>query len=69
MAYFTAYAYYDINREFHSGKGFIDFVFVPMKWTDKPPIIIELKYGKSAEDAIKQIKERGTHQLLITILK
>lgn len=59
MAYFTAYAYYDINREFHSGKGFIDFVFVPMKWTDKPPIIIELKYGKSAEDAIKQIKERG----------
>ena len=31
MAYFTAYAYYDINREFHSGKGFIDFVFVPMK--------------------------------------
>ena len=30
MAYFTAPAYYNIVREMPSGKGFADFVFIPI---------------------------------------
>ena len=59
MAYTTAPAYYNIEREFPAGKGFADMVFIPRKDTvDMPAILIELKYDKSADTAIKQIKEK-----------
>ena len=59
MAYFTAPAYYNIVREMPAGKGFADFVFIPRAnagW--RPAIVVELKYNKSADTAIKQIKEK-----------
>lgn len=59
MAYFTAPAYYTVIRELPSGKGFADFAFIPRADTKgKPAMIVELKWDKSAESAIKQIKER-----------
>ncbi|MCD8222498.1 MAG: ATP-binding protein [Clostridiales bacterium] len=58
LAYYTARNYYEIVREFPSGKGFADLVFIPRKNTDKPAMIIELKYNKSAESAIQQIKDK-----------
>lgn len=59
MAYFTAPAYYNVIREFPSGKGFADFVFLPRSNAGtRPAMIVELKYDKSAETAIKQIKEK-----------
>lgn len=59
MAYFTAPAYYNIVREMPAGKGFADFVFIPRAnagW--RPAMVVELKYNKSADTAIKQIKEK-----------
>ena len=59
MAYFTAPAYYDIIREHPAGKGYADFIFKPRAnagW--RPAMVVELKYNKSADTAIKQIKER-----------
>lgn len=59
MAYFTAPAYYNIVREIPAGKGFADFVFIPRAnagW--RPAMVVELKYNKSADTAIKQIKEK-----------
>ena len=59
MAYFTAPAYYNIVREMPAGKGFADFVFIPRAnagW--RPAIVVELKYNKSVDTAIKQIKEK-----------
>ncbi len=50
---------YTLVREMPAGKGFADVVFLPRKCTDRPAMIVELKYGKSAEEAIGQIKERG----------
>lgn len=50
--------YYTISREEKSGKGYADFLFKPKK-EDYPAIILELKYGKSAEEAIQQIKDRN----------
>ena len=59
MAYFTAPAYYNIVREMPAGRGFADFVFIPRSnagW--RPAMVVELKYNKSADTAIKQIKEK-----------
>ena len=59
MAYFTAPAYYTVIRELPTGKGFADMVLLPRKNAgNRPAIIIELKYNKSAETAIRQIKEK-----------
>ena len=45
-------------REFPTGKGFADIVYLPKKHSNKPAMIIELKYDKTAQGAIEQIKER-----------
>lgn len=45
-------------RELSTGKGFADIVYIPKKHSDKPAMIVELKYDKSAEGAIAQIKEK-----------
>ena len=59
MAYFTAPAYYNIIREMPAGKGFADFVFIPRANAGKrPAMVVELKYNKSADTAINQIKEK-----------
>ncbi|MCD7715294.1 MAG: PD-(D/E)XK nuclease domain-containing protein [Lachnospiraceae bacterium] len=39
------------------GKGFADYAFIPRKETDKPALLIELKYNKSADTAIQQIHD------------
>ena len=59
MAYFTAQGYYNIIREMPSGKGFADFTFIPRSnagW--RPAMVVELRYNKSADTAIRQIKEK-----------
>lgn len=59
MAYYSAKTYY-LNPvlEMPSGKGFADVVYLPRRNVDKPALIIELKWQKSAEGAINQIKEQ-----------
>ena len=56
LAYYTARDQYTFVREYPAGKGFADMVFIPKK--DGPAMIIELKWKKDAETAIKQIKEK-----------
>lgn len=59
MAYFTAPAYYNMVREMPAGKGFADFVFIPRANAgSRPAMVVELKYNKDADTAIKQIKEK-----------
>lgn len=59
MAYFTAPAYYNIIREMPAGKGFADMVLIPRKDSgNKPAMVIELKWDKSADTAIRQIREK-----------
>ena len=51
---------YTIVREFPTGKGFADICLIPRKrYADKPAVVIELKWDKSAEGAIRQIKEKN----------
>lgn len=58
LAYYSARKDYLLVREFPAGKGFADIVFLPLPHTDKPALVVELKYDKSANSAIQQIKDR-----------
>ena len=58
LAYYNAMKEYTKIRECPTGKGFADIVYLPKKYSDKPAMMIELKYDKSAEGAIAQIKEK-----------
>lgn len=48
---------YKIERELKAGVGYADIAYIPYN-SSKIPIIIELKWDKKAETAIKQIKDR-----------
>lgn len=58
LAYYNAVNEYTLIREMPSGKGYADMVFLPKRYSAKPALIVELKYGKSAASAIEQIKDR-----------
>ena len=59
MAYYSAKAYYmNPLLELPSGKGFADVVYLPRRSVDKPALVVELKWNRSAEGAIAQIRER-----------
>lgn len=65
MAYFTAPAFYNIIREMPAGRGFADFVFIPRANAgNRPAMVVELKYNRSADTAINQIKEKRYHGAL-----
>lgn len=58
LAYYAARSEYVIHREFPTGYGFADIVFIPKKGVDKPAMVVELKWKQDADTAIKQIKEK-----------
>ena len=49
---------YEVFRELQSGKGSADLIYVPKRNIHLPILLIEFKYGQSAEDALNQIKEK-----------
>ncbi len=64
FAYISAVDDYVQIQELPSGKGYADVVFIPKKTSDKPAMVIELKWNKEADTAIKQIKENNYPQLI-----
>ena len=58
LAYYSARKDYRMVREMPAGYGFADVVFLPLPMVQKPVLIIELKYGGSADAAIQQIRDR-----------
>ena len=59
LAFYFAREYYTIVRELPAGKGFADICMIPRKQhTDKPAVVIELKWDKSASGALDQIREK-----------
>ena len=59
LAFNFAREYYTMIREMPAGKGFADICMLPRKkHSDKPAVVIELKWNKSAVGAIEQIKEK-----------
>ena len=59
LAYYAAQKYYTPVIELDTGKGYADVAYLPApQYSDKPALIIELKYGKSAEVAMDQIRKQ-----------
>jgi hypothetical protein len=58
LAYYSAMKDYVLIREFPTGEGFADIVFLPRQHTDSPALLVELKYDHTAESAIDQIRTR-----------
>lgn len=61
LAFFSAIRRWRVVREAPAGKGFADMVLVPLASSPAttPGVVIELKYGDTAEHALEQIRERG----------
>ena len=59
LAYYAAKPFYKIFHELPTGKGFADMVFIPLPNSSRPAIVVELKYDKTADSAINQIKRKN----------
>lgn len=64
LAYYSARKDYRLIRELPTGRGFADLVFLPLTSSDKPALVVELKYNRTAKAALEQIKERNYTQAL-----
>ena len=58
LTYYSAQKNYTLHREMPAGKGFADIVFEPNRNCNLPAMIVELKWGHSAEEAVEQIKQK-----------
>ena len=61
IAYYYAREQYNIIQELPAGEGFADIVFIPKPFIDAsayPPMVVELKWNKTADAAIAQIKNK-----------
>ncbi len=57
LVYLSARDRYRVEREDKAGKGFVDFIFYPMR-KEEDGIFLELKVNHSPEEAISQIKNK-----------
>ena len=64
FAYIVCVDKYMKIEELPSGRGIADVVFLPKKNTDYPAMVIELKWDKTDETAISQIKDNRYHAVL-----
>ncbi len=59
LAFYSARRFYNIVRELPTGKGFADLAFLPRpQHAEKPALVIELKWDRTAQTAIRQIREK-----------
>ena len=66
LALFSAIRRWRVVREAPAGKGFADMTLVPLASSPSgtPGVVVELKYGGTAEAALAQIRERGYDRAL-----
>ena len=64
FAYIICIDYYLKVEELPTGHGIADVVFIPKRDTSLSAMIVELKWNKSAESAIEQIKEKNYPAIL-----
>lgn len=64
FAYLSCVDEYQEVQELPSGIGYADVVYIPKKKSALPALIIELKWNKTADGAIQQIKEQNYPQVL-----
>ena len=55
----VSYVKRNITEELPSGNGYADIVYFPKRKSNLPALVVEMKWDKSAEGAIAQIKKRN----------
>ena len=58
LAFYAARNDFHVHREYQTGDGYADLVLIPRKNVNKPAVVIELKYDKTTDTAISQIKQK-----------
>lgn len=59
LALYVARNYYAVYRELPTGKGVADLVYIPRKqFPEYPALVVELKWNRSAQSAIEQVKRK-----------
>ena len=58
-AYLSSIDYYSKMEELPAGKGYADIIFWPRHGVNRPALIVELKWNKTEEIAINQMKEKN----------
>ena len=64
FAYIICIDYFLKVEELPTGKGIADVVFIPKRDTSLPAMIVELKWNKTADSALEQIKNKNYPTLL-----
>lgn len=64
FAYISCIDEYVRIEELPSGHGFADVVYLPKKGSGKPAMVIELKWNKTADGALEQIKNKNYPEAL-----
>ena len=64
LAYLSSVDQYAKIEELPSGHGIADLVFLPKRRSALPAMIVELKWNKSPDGAIRQIKEKNYPKVL-----
>ena len=64
MAYISSIDQFGKVEELPTGRGIADVVFVPKRLSNLPALVVELKWNRSAESAINQIKEKRYPKVL-----
>ena len=59
FAYIAALDQYLKVEELPSGRGIADVIYLPKRRSALPALVVELKWNKTSESAIRQIKERN----------
>ena len=71
IAYLSSMQYYfKPVRELPTGRGFVDFVFIPKPEykNDYPALVIELKWNQNAQTALQQIKEKNYPESILNYM-
>ena len=64
LAYFSYRDYYIKMEELPTGRGYADIVYLPKPGEMVPALVVELKWNRSAEAAIEQIRQRKYPEVL-----
>ena len=65
-AYFSCGDEYVLFEELPAGVGYADMIYLPMRDSRLPALVIELKWNQTAKGAVEQIKDRCYPEVIRT---
>ena len=63
-AYIAAVDHYAVIEELPSGRGVADIVYLPKRSSSAPALVVELKWNRTPDAALRQIRDKDYPALL-----